>query len=95
MRKVYKKWKIDPKCIEDMELKDCDGKFYMYSNNVSVLCLKWNPKTPWQVSCLQHEILHYTCEVMRRVGAPLSETSEEAYTYLLGYITKKIWEKLK
>src|SRR5687767_8720618 len=95
MTKVYKKWKIDPTLVDDVDLKGADGKFIMYSNNVSVLRIPWKPKTPWQISCLQHEILHYVCEVMRRIGIPLSETSEEAYTYLQGYITKKIMEKLK
>jgi hypothetical protein len=35
---------------------------------------------------ISHESFHATCEIMNYVNMPLTESSEEAFSYLLGYI---------
>lgn len=41
-----------------------------------------------------HECLHLVHFIMRRVGITLSHESEEAYTYLQGYLLGQILEKM-
>lgn len=44
---------------------------------------------------IAHEIFHATCRIASTVGLPLSRKSEEAYAYLLGYITKEFYQKMQ
>lgn len=67
-----------------------DGKYMMFSNSTSIIRLPWIPKTPYQLGVLVHEITHATFAILSKVGMALSDYSEEAYTYLLQYITNKI-----
>lgn len=41
-----------------------------------------------------HECLHLVHFIMRRVGITLSQESEEAYTYLQGYLLGQILDKM-
>lgn len=43
---------------------------------------------------LAHEIFHVACYLMEKVGIGLCHESDEAYAYLIGYITKKVDELL-
>lgn len=42
---------------------------------------------------LIHELSHAVNYIMKQVGVKPSEDSEEAYTYLLGYLTKEVFQK--
>lgn len=42
---------------------------------------------------LVHELSHAVNYIMKQVGIKPSEDSEEAYTYLLGYLTKEVFQK--
>lgn len=41
---------------------------------------------------VSHECLHATCYIMDYVGIPLTEHSEEAYTYLLSYLVDEVYK---
>lgn len=41
-------------------------------------------------STIAHEIFHIACYIMERVGISLCHESDEAYAYLIGYITNKV-----
>ena len=41
---------------------------------------------------MAHEIFHIATYIMEKVGIRLSHDSDEAYAYLIGYITRKINE---
>lgn len=71
------------------------GKYMMFSNQASIIRLPVIPKDPYWIATLSHEVLHCVIEVFRRVGLPLSSKSEEAYTYLYGYLIQKILEKIQ
>ena len=43
---------------------------------------------------LAHEIFHIACYIMEKVGICLCHESDEAYAYLIGYITNKVNEVL-
>ena len=46
------------------------------------------------ISVLSHEILHAVFNIAKYVGLKYSDKSEEAYTYLKGYITREIYKQL-
>lgn len=70
--------------------RSADGKYMMFSNDISLIRLPWIPKTPYQLGVLVHEITHATFAILSKVGMALSDYSEEAYTYLLQYIFNRI-----
>lgn len=39
---------------------------------------------------IAHEIFHIACYIMERSGISLCHESDEAYAYLIGYITNKV-----
>lgn len=47
-----------------------------------------------ELSILTHELLHFICGLFRTIDLPLSKESEEAYTYLLGFVNKRCYEEL-
>ena len=49
----------------------------------------WLPN-PKDKATLAHEIFHIACFIMEKVGIRLCHDSDEAYAYLIGYITKKV-----
>lgn len=44
---------------------------------------------------IAHELFHAVSFVMSTIGMPLGEDSEEAYAYLLGYVTQEFYKQLK
>lgn len=43
-------------------------------------------------SLIAHECLHATCYILDYVGIKLTEESEEAYTYLVGYLIDEVYK---
>ena len=63
-----------------------------FCNNAFIV---WQPHLPQSVFDMQflvHEIFHATKALLENAGISLSDESEEAYAYLIGYITKKVLE---
>ncbi len=57
--------------------------------------LLWMPSIPDNTkdyATLAHEALHAAAYTMRKAGVPFSTDTEEAYAYLIGYITLQIEE---
>ena len=52
----------------------------------------WLPNTD-DKSIVSHELLHATIDIMRRVGIPLTEDTEESYTYELQYLTNQFYKQ--
>lgn len=53
------------------------------------------PSTPEEYGTLNHEMLHATIGVMRATSIPLTDESEEAYTYEMGYISEQILARFR
>lgn len=69
------------------------GRAVMFSTNASIIRLRVLPRTSEDYSVLAHEIFHIASFVLNRVGIPLKlGKSDEAYAYLIGYLTKKIYD---
>lgn len=63
-------------------------------NNVLIRMFEFK-RNPSGYGYLAHEIFHAVEFVMERIGMKLSNKSNEAYTYLVQYLTKEIYKKLQ
>lgn len=60
----------------------------------SLLRLPKHPETNFEYAVLQHEIFHVVEFVMSKIGIKLCNKSDEAYAYLIQFLTLKIYNKL-
>ncbi len=74
---------------------NCHGKAAIFDTNHMVLRMRCLPKTNEDYAHLQHEIFHIVAYLMDRIGLKLSvRKSDEAYAYLIQYLTHEIYKKL-
>jgi predicted membrane channel-forming protein YqfA (hemolysin III family) len=71
------------------------GKSIMFSSGQTLLYVNRIPENPNDYATLQHEIFHCACFVLERVGINYSNETDEAYAYLIEYLTKQIYTLLK
>lgn len=91
LRKELKKY--DKSFIKEVgEIKQ--GKTVIFSTGQTLLWLKHKPKSINDLSLLSHEIFHCTCFILNRCGIQLSDSSDEAFAYLIQYLTKQIYNEL-
>lgn len=77
------------------EKETVQGRCACLSTNQTIIRLRHFPKFPKHYGDLQHEIFHAVSYIMERIGMPLEiEKSDEAYAYLVGYLTTEIYKKL-
>lgn len=72
-----------------------NGRAIYYSNGKCLLQLKYYPDTYFWKGVLAHEIFHCVTHILGTVGMKHSSKTEEAYAYLIQYLTEKIYTKLK
>ena len=71
------------------------GRAVMFETNQTFLRIREIPETPLDYGFLQHEIFHAVTFVMHTIGMKLKiDYSDEAYAYLVGYLTEKIYEEI-
>lgn len=72
------------------------GRAVQFSSNQMFLRLRYVPIDPVGFGCLQHEIFHVVNFLMDEIGMKYETgKSDEAYAYLIGYLTKEIYSKVK
>ena len=72
------------------------GKMCINELNQGILRLRTVPSTPEQYGYLQHEIFHYVMIILERMGMKYkSLISDEAFSYLIQYLTTAIYSKIK
>ncbi len=71
------------------------GRFVMNDDWTSIIRTKVYPITTEHYGILQHEIFHAVMVMLDRVGMKfVILKSDEAYAYLIQYLTTKIYEQL-
>jgi hypothetical protein len=71
------------------------GRFVLFPNNQSLIRLSICPKTNEDYGVLHHEIFHCTTMILDRIGMKfILQKSDEAYAYLIGYLTTEIYKKI-
>ena len=68
------------------------GKLQMLSSFDIIFRLREYPESFEDESIVSHESLHAVFRVMETIGIEHNQGSEEAFTYLLGYIVRKVKE---
>lgn len=84
--------------VEDDNIIRMDGvgRYCLFKGGESLIRLDRYPKTAQDYGSLAHEIFHAATYILDRIGMRLKiRTSDEAYAYLVGYITKEIYNKLQ
>ena len=104
MDKIWKKPEEDIIIgwIETLEKRQKEGCFattyHLESNDIIIFFAQ--PSIPKESPAnfhnyIAHEIFHATSYVMQTINMPLGEDSEEAFAYLIGYITEQFYNQLK
>ena len=71
-----------------------EGVTVMTSGRTVTIYLASPPRDPRSVAILIHELSHATNFILREVGILHTESTEEAYTYLLEYLTRETLERI-
>lgn len=66
---------------------------YSSYHNAFILWLNHTPQSAFDMQFLAHEIFHAANAILVAIGVNLSYDSEEAYAYLIGFLTKRIIEE--
>ncbi|HQV54299.1 MAG TPA: hypothetical protein PLX17_02240 [Chitinophagaceae bacterium] len=96
--KHFKKYNLsaDDISMATITSKTVQGRTVMFSTNQTLIRLVKFTGTPKDYGNLQHEIFHAVTFVMDRIGMKLVvEESDEAYSYLIDYLTVEIYKKIK
>lgn len=71
------------------------GRFCLFTTNQGLIRMRVHPTTNDHYATLSHEIFHYVMHIMSsRIGLTWTQKSDEAYAYLIGYLTKEIYGRL-
>lgn len=70
------------------------GNVFVLEGGESILHMPKIPTDSNGFSILAHEIYHITNSIMEKVGINMSSDSEEAYAYLIQFLTKRIGDLL-
>lgn len=95
--KQLNKYEITAEDLENARYSDRGlGRYCLFECGASLIRVKHRPKTPNEYGTLHHEIFHVISAVMWKIGMQLKiSISDEAYAYLLDYLTTEIYKKLK
>lgn len=97
LSKKLQKYITDPKGIgELMNLSSTtQGRCVMLECNQTVIRLKRQLYAHQTYATAAHEIFHATSFILNRIGMKMEiGISDEAYAYLIGYLTKEIFKRL-
>jgi len=76
--------------VEQSLESECLGLTCLNPNTKTIVIYFWNNQDKNRLlNTVTHELFHATHAIMTRVGIKLSDDSEEAYAYLIGYLTQK------
>ena len=70
------------------------GRCIIFETGQTLVRLLNYPITNEDYSFLQHEIFHAVHFIMRRINTKLKVNSCEPFAYLIGYLTKEVYNKI-
>lgn len=95
VERKLKKLGVTETDIYKYETDTNSGRCCSFINNDILIRLRSIPKTAQDYAYLQHEIFHAVTFVMYKAGIELViKKSDEAYAYLVGYITYQILKRM-
>lgn len=73
---------------------ECRGRTWHHlEGGQTIIRLPKKPETPQEFGTLSHEVFHAVDWIFRHINIRLSGYSDEAYAYLIGYITEQFYLK--
>jgi hypothetical protein len=72
----------------------CSGRTVMFSGGMTAMWFREYPLKASQYALIAHEVFHAVDFLFQRINIKLSDDSNEAYAYLIQYITEQIYRKL-
>jgi hypothetical protein len=95
LKRKLKKYGLDEEAVWHYPSDSKAARAVMFENGQCLIRMRNIPKNPMDIGMLQHEIFHVVTFVMSNIGMDLViKSTDEAYAYLIGYLTKVIHEKL-
>jgi len=97
LNNVLKRKGIEDRYLAEYGSKNGIGKYVLWvDESYGLIRIKNLPRTAQDYSVLIHEVLHIVISVLRAVGMKIDNEmgSDEAYTYLMSFLVKKIFTKL-
>lgn len=82
------------KKIDTSSTEGAAGYTFQLEEGILLWLKQKPPFTAFNIGCLVHEIFHCTEFILSRAGIKLSKKSDEAYAYLMGYITENIFNTI-
>lgn len=79
----------------DMPAHTTASAFHNDDTHRTIVRFRKVPETNKELGCLAHEIFHAVDMILRDIQITLSSDSDEAYAYLIDYVTVQFWEKVK
>lgn len=79
-------------------LQDFEARAVTFPINDGKPPIIWIPHMDWSaedISIINHELLHANFSILAWANVPLSDSSEEAYTYNYQFLTKQFYGKVK
>jgi hypothetical protein len=71
------------------------ARYCLFDCGASLIRMRNIPKTNSEYGHLQHEIFHAVSSILWSIGMKLEiKTSDEAYAYLIGYLTQEIYKMI-
>jgi len=68
------------------------GRYCLFEGGQSLIRMKKTPLTPFEFGILQHEIFHCATALLWKMNVKFKmKVSDEAYAYLIQYITEAIY----
>lgn len=94
--------KLPPKILDELKTDPTIVEFapttlartMMFTSGQMAMRFTQIPSTSEELGAAAHEIFHCVEFLFRHINLPLTDSSSEAYAYMIGYITKKFYEKL-
>ena len=71
------------------------GRTLRLKNNAYILWTKYFPVNVEHFETLNHEIFHTSDMMLRKAGLSLSDDSDEAWAYMIGWMTREIYKNFK
>jgi hypothetical protein len=91
----YAKMERIEQLMESIELKNSFGLVVrLWEGGSFLIRLSHNKNKAKFKATVSHEIFHMAHSLLSGVGMKLSDDSEEAYAYLIGYVTEQFYNNL-
>lgn len=94
LEKKLKSSGVDVGTVELVHSETARGRCILFGGNRTLVRIYKYPDKPVDYGYLQHEIFHAVEFIFDRIGMKLTTDSDEAYAYLIAYLTTKIHERL-